>query len=141
MTQLKFLAISVLSSVIMACSPTGDDDATKTVAQSEPMAPVIVADMVYTNGKIYTVDEAQPWVEAVAIKEGKFIVVGSNAEVEAVTGESTETVDLGGGFAMPGISDTHIHPAMVMPKRAFCGLPGTFYEKTGVRVKTILFLL
>ncbi len=31
---------------------------------------------------------------------------------------------------MPGIGDTHIHPAMVMPKRAFCGLPGTFYEPT-----------
>ena len=31
---------------------------------------------------------------------------------------------------MPGIGNTHIHPAMVMPKRAFCGLPGTFYEPT-----------
>jgi predicted amidohydrolase YtcJ len=114
----------------MACSPTGDDAATKTVAQSKPIAPVIVADTVYTNGKIYTVDEAKPWVEAVAIKDGKFLVVGSNADVEAVTGETTEVVDLGGGFAMPGIGDTHIHPALVMPKRAFCGLPGTFYEPT-----------
>ena len=60
------------------------------------------ADTVYTNGKIYTVDEAQPWVEAVAIKDGKFLVVGSNTEVEAVTGAGTEVVDLGGAFAMPG---------------------------------------
>ena len=89
-----------------------------------------VADTVYTNGRIYTVNEAQPWAEAVAIKDGKFLIVGSNAEVEAVTGKDTEVVDLSGGFAMPGIGDVHIHPALVMPKRAFCGLPGTFYEPT-----------
>ncbi len=88
------------------------------------------ADVVYTNGRIYTVNEAEPWVEAVAIKDGKFLVVGSNADVEAVTGSGTEVVDLGGSFAMPGIGDTHIHPALVMPKRAFCSLPGTFYEPT-----------
>ena len=67
------------------------------------------ADTVYTNGKIYTVNEAQPWAEAVAIKDGKFLVVGSNADVEAVTGDSTDVVDLGGRFAMPGIQDTHLH--------------------------------
>ena len=93
-------------------------------------APGDLADTVYTNGKIYTVNEAQPWAEAVAIKDGKFLVVGSNADVDVVTGESTEVVDLGGAFAMPGIGDTHIHQALVMPKRAFCGLPGTFYEPT-----------
>ncbi|MEE8240352.1 MAG: hypothetical protein V3R16_03710, partial [Nitrospirales bacterium] len=47
------------------------------------------ADTVYINGRIYTVSEAQPWVEAVAIKDGKFLVVGSNADVEAVTGDDT----------------------------------------------------
>jgi len=88
------------------------------------------ADLVLTNGKIYTVNEEQPWAEAVAIKDGRFIVVGSSADVEAVTGEDTEVIDLAGGFAMPGIGDTHIHPALVMPKRAFCALPGTFYDPT-----------
>ena len=39
-----------------------------------------VADTVYTNGKIYTVNESQPWAEAVAIKDGSFLVLGSNAE-------------------------------------------------------------
>lgn len=97
---------------------------------STPSPPGDVADTVYTSGKIYTVNEAQPWAEAVAVKDGKFLVVGSNADVEEVTGEATAVVDLGGGFAMPGIGDTHIHPALVMPKRAFCGLPGTFYEPT-----------
>ena len=98
------------------------------VACGGPSNPV--ADTVYTNGKIYTVNDAQPWAEAVAIKDGKFIAVGSADDIAAVTGDSTEVVDLAGAFAMPGIGDSHIHPALVMPKRAFCGLPGTFYEPT-----------
>ena len=111
----KTVLLTIAMSFTLACAqqPSGD-----------------VADTVYTNGRIYTVNEAQPWAEAVAIKDGKFLVVGSNADVEAVTGDGTEVVDLGGGFAMPGIGDTHIHQALVMPKRAFCGLPGTFYEPT-----------
>ena len=36
------------------------------------------ADTVYTNGKFYTVNEAQPWAEAVAIKDGRFVYVGDN---------------------------------------------------------------
>ena len=69
-----------------------------------------IADTVYTNGTIYTVNEAQPWAEAVAIKDGKFIVVGSASEVDAVTGDATEVIDLRGDFAMPGVVDAHIHP-------------------------------
>ena len=60
--------------------------------------------------RIYTVDEAHPWAEAVAIKDGKFLVVGSNADVEALAGESTEVVDPGGKFVMPGFFDLHVHP-------------------------------
>jgi predicted amidohydrolase YtcJ len=73
-------------------------------------APGDVADIVYTNGLIYTVNKAQPWAEAVAIKDGSFLVVGSNDDVEAVTGQVTQVIDLGGDFAMPGIVDAHIHP-------------------------------
>ena len=53
-----------------------------------------LADTVYKNGKIYTVNQAQPWAEAVAIKDGKFLVVGSATEVEAVTGDGTTIVDI-----------------------------------------------
>ena len=113
MKKTALLTIAMALTLACAQQPAGD-----------------VADTVYTNGKIYTVNEAQPWAEAVAIKDGKFLVVGSAAEVEAVTGKETEVVDLAGAFAMPGIGDPHIHPALVMPKRAFCALPGTFYEPT-----------
>ena len=68
-----------------------------------------VAEFVYTNGRIYTVNEEQPWVEAVAIRDGKFLAVGSNALVRSVTGSATEVVDLAGNFAMPGLHDAHVH--------------------------------
>ena len=45
------------------------------------------ADTIYINGKIYTVNDAQPWAEAVAIKDGKFQKVGSSKEIEGLTKE------------------------------------------------------
>ena len=69
-----------------------------------------MAETVYTNGKIYTMDEEQPWVEAVAIKDGKFIRVGSAEKVKPLVGMDTEVVDLRGDFVMPGILDLHSHP-------------------------------
>ncbi len=70
-------------------------------------------DTIYKNGRIYTVNEDQPWAEAVAIKDGKFLAVGSNAKIEALRGVATEVIDLDGKFVMPGIHDTHVHPTLV----------------------------
>jgi len=71
----------------------------------------IPADTVFTNGRIYTVDTQHPFVEAVAIKDGKFLAVGSAEEIESSIGKQTRVIDLGGAFAMPGFIDAHIHPA------------------------------
>jgi len=68
-----------------------------------------IADAVYTNGKIYTVNGTQPWAEAVAIKDGKFVKVGSNADMETLKGAETEIIDLDGRFVMPGVNDLHHH--------------------------------
>jgi hypothetical protein len=70
------------------------------------------ADTVYINGRIYTVNEVQPWAEAVAIKDDKFLVVGPNSDAESMTGDATEVIDLNGQFVMPGMVDTHTHPFM-----------------------------
>ncbi|WP_370980987.1 amidohydrolase [Agaribacterium sp. ZY112] len=71
-----------------------------------------VADTIYTNGKIYTVNQQQVWAEAVAIRDAKFIEVGSNKEVNKFKGPNTKLIDLRGKFVMPGIIDEHIHPDM-----------------------------
>jgi len=69
------------------------------------------ADIVFTNGKIYTVNNKNPFAEAVAVKDGKFIEVGSAKDIEKFVGNQTRVVDLGGAFAMPGFIEGHIHPA------------------------------
>jgi hypothetical protein len=74
------------------------------VAAAEP------ADTVYRHGRIYTVDAQRRWVEAVAIKAGRFVVVGSDSDVAPVIGPHTQVVDLAGRMAMPGIHDMHLHP-------------------------------
>ncbi len=81
-----------------------------TACQPASEAPTDPADRVLRNGAVYSVNEAQPWVEAVAIDDGRFVGVGSNAEMSRFIGQDTEVTDLEGRMVMPGIFDTHIHP-------------------------------
>ncbi|MFZ0461802.1 MAG: amidohydrolase [Candidatus Acidiferrales bacterium] len=69
------------------------------------------ADLVLTNGNIYTVDSKLPYAQAVAIRGEKIIAVGSNEEVRAFVGVRTHVIDLHGRFAMPGFNDAHTHLA------------------------------
>ena len=68
------------------------------------------ADIVLVNGGVYTVNDERGWVEAVAIRDGEIVVVGSNQSVNAYRGASTEVIDLSGSMALPGLHDTHTHP-------------------------------
>jgi len=79
------------------------------IASAQTSKLSVVADTIYTNGRIYTVNEAHPWAEAVAIRDGKFIAVGTSADIEAYKGSQTTSVDLNGKFVMPGLHDTHVH--------------------------------
>jgi hypothetical protein len=69
------------------------------------------ADVVFTHGKIYTVNPKEPFAEAVAVKDARFMAVGSAKDVGKFIGKRTRVVDLGGAFAMPGFVEAHIHPA------------------------------
>jgi predicted amidohydrolase YtcJ len=66
-------------------------------------------DAIYFNGKIITADQAFSIADAVAIKDGKFVAVGSNDDVKALAGDGTEVVDLAGQTVVPGLMDTHSH--------------------------------
>ena len=70
------------------------------------------ADYVFTNGKVYTVNEAQPWAEAVAVKGNEIVYVGDNAGARAFVVESTEEVALEGRLLLPGFVESHIHIAI-----------------------------
>ena len=67
------------------------------------------AETVYHNGFVYTVDGPLSRAQAFAVKDGKFIAVGGNDDMKAVTGDATKVVDLKGRMVMPGLVDTHIH--------------------------------
>jgi predicted amidohydrolase YtcJ len=70
-------------------------------------------DQIVLNARIYTVDEARPRAEALAVQNGRFMAVGSNGEVRALAGRSTQTIDAGGMTVVPGFIDTHSHPSGV----------------------------
>jgi len=68
------------------------------------------ADRVYRNGVIFTADAHNTPAEALAIREGRIVYVGSNQGAAAFVGASTAVVDLKGRFLMPGLVDGHMHP-------------------------------
>lgn len=100
------------------------------------------ADVVLTNGAIYTVNPQQPWAEAVAISAGRFIYVGSSAGAQGFVGGSTKVIDLAGRYAMPGLVDAHVHPIMGGLKTLYeCNFPFTakpeeIAQKVAACVKT-----
>lgn len=65
--------------------------------------------MVLTNGQVYTVNKSMPNAEAVAVKDGKILFVGTNAEIEKYVGDKTEKIDCKGQFVMPGFIEGHGH--------------------------------
>ncbi|MFC1724692.1 amidohydrolase [candidate division KSB1 bacterium] len=69
----------------------------------------IMADLVLLNGKIFTVDKTKPWVEAVAVKNGKILFTGDSDYVRRLAGSDTEVIDLAGRLAVPGFNDAHVH--------------------------------
>ncbi len=68
------------------------------------------ADRIFLSGAVYTVDEGNPWAEAVAVQDGKITYVGDNEGVQDFIGEDTEVIELAGKMLMPGFHDAHAHP-------------------------------
>lgn len=71
-----------------------------------------MADTIFTNGRIYTVDSKRSWADSVAIKGNKIIGVGTKAEIECYEASTTEVVDLNQRMMLPGLIEAHAHPIM-----------------------------
>src|SRR5262247_3360879 len=67
------------------------------------------ADMVLVNGKIWTVDDKRPEVEAVAVLGNRIAAVGSTEEIRKWVGANTKVIDLQGRRVTPGFNDSHVH--------------------------------
>lgn len=86
--------LAVLSTLILACPAA---------AAERP------ADLVLSGGTVITLDDARPRATAVAVRDGRIVAVGGEADVRALRGPETRSVDLGGGSVVPGLADAHVH--------------------------------
>jgi predicted amidohydrolase YtcJ len=128
---MKLIALTVLAVVLsFAALPYGSTLNT----QVEP------ADIVFKNGNVYTVNDAQPKAEAIAVKYGRIVFVGSNADAKKYEGKKvTKVVDLKGATVVPGLADAHYHFAGVGFREMNLNLEGTtsledFLAKVKARV-------
>jgi predicted amidohydrolase YtcJ len=82
----------------------------------------IAADRVYRNGTVFTADAHGSIAQAVAIRDGLIVYVGSNEGVVPFIGSSTKVTDLEGQLLMPGLVDGHMHPLEAGLKLQKCSL-------------------
>ena len=94
-------AAAVAAGISTGCAPsaTGSDTHDR-----------VVPELVLVNGRVLTSDEAQPVAEAFAVKHGRFVAVGSTADVQHLAGSDTEVIDAAGMTVTPGFIDAHSHP-------------------------------
>ncbi|MEH6581518.1 MAG: amidohydrolase [Halioglobus sp.] len=110
------LTMSVSLLALAGCSK----EPVEAVVQEAQVFPEETASLttLYINADIVTVDEAQPSAEAVAVRDGMILAVGSRSAVEAVSGDKLEIRDLAGKTLMPGFIDAHGHITMTNKMQA-----------------------
>ncbi|HLF29720.1 MAG TPA: amidohydrolase [Xanthomonadales bacterium] len=91
--------------VLAGCGPREEANAPVEVAGATPFANIVVRDTA-----VYTLNAAQTWAQAVAIRDGRIVMVGSNEEAAAFTGPATRVFSQPGGMVLPGFQDAHTHP-------------------------------
>ena len=82
------------------------------------------ADLIFTNGNVYTVNEKRPRAQAIAVKGDRIVFVGTNAAVKRFQGRNTRVVDLRGATVVPGFADAHAHFAGVGQREMTLNLEG-----------------
>ena len=76
---------------------------------AQSAVPTAPADLIVTNARVYTADDARPLVEAFAVRDGRITFVGSQREAAVLAGPATRIVDAGGRTVIPGMVDAHAH--------------------------------
>ena len=83
------------------------------------------AETIFINGNIYTVNDKQPFAQAIAVKGDRIIFVGANADAEQFRGDKTRIVDLAGKTVTPGFTDSHCHIFGIGEREMTLNLEGT----------------
>jgi hypothetical protein len=82
------------------------------------------ADLILTGGFVYTMDATRSAAEAVAVRGGRIVYVGTPSGAEALRGSATRVADLSGRMLLPGFHDAHVHPVSGGMELAQCNLNG-----------------
>ncbi len=80
------------------------------------------ADLAFVNGAVYTVDAVRSRAQAIAVKDGRIVAIGSDDVIGEYLGPRTEVFDLGGRMLLPGFQDAHVHPVSGGVDRLQCDL-------------------
>lgn len=107
----NILLATVAVGFLVACS--GEQSGSNNASGDNNAAACTPADIVLTNGNIYTVNENNPSAEAIAIKDSKFIYVGDNDGASRYACGEANVIDLAGKAVYPGFIESHGHIAGV----------------------------
>ncbi len=100
------------------------------VAQQKP-----TADLIVTNARVYTVDDAHPVADAIAVRGGRVLFVGDTRGALALRGAQTRVIDLDGRTVIPGMVDAHGHVSGLGSALAIVDLTGaSSYDEIIARV-------
>ena len=102
---MRLLSVSrfLIAVVVLALSSASFSFGAQEMMSPDP------ADLILRNGLVYTVDPTNTLTEAVAIRAGKIVFVGSSRDVMRYRGKQTRMIDLKGQFVLPGFNDNHVH--------------------------------
>ncbi|HEX2091592.1 MAG TPA: amidohydrolase [Longimicrobiaceae bacterium] len=107
-----FPAVPLILAACAACS-TAPPPAPAPLPAAPPAAvstpPTEPADLVLRAGRVFLADSAGTVVQALAVRDGRVVAAGTDAEVSRLVGEGTQVVDLAGRLVTPGFNDAHIH--------------------------------
>ena len=73
------------------------------------VSPSPAPELILVGGRVYTLDPARPWAEAVSVRGDRIVGVGNSAEIRRTSGSTTRVIDLKGAFVSPGFNDGHVH--------------------------------
>lgn len=98
MNQLFLIVLSISLAVSSCKKEDQEDQEDHTIEQA------------FINGRIYTLNDSQIWAEAMLVRNGKILKVGTNQEVQDAMSASSSSIDLKNRMVLPGIHDVHLHP-------------------------------
>jgi hypothetical protein len=107
----RLIVLVLLTTAVLSFSCLGD-------------RPVERADLLLTNGIVYTINPARPWASTLAVAKGKILYVGDERGARRLMDGSTVVADLGGKMVLPAFQDSHIHLVTGGVELGLCNLNG-----------------